>query len=80
VDQIEVGDFDPNNANVTIWHYPPAGSMSKTTIGAQATGSTGDTTSYFSGEDTGGRWCFNLNSTFEQPGVDSLPVTFTLSN
>lgn len=80
VDQVKVDGFDVNNANVTIWHYPPTGSMSKTTIGAQATGSTGNTTTHFSGEDTGGRWCFNLNSSFEQPGVDSLPVTFTLSN
>lgn len=79
VDQLKVGGFDVKNANVTIWHYPPSGTRSKTTIGAQATGSTGNTTTYFSGEDTGGRWCFNLNSDFEQPGIDSLPVTFTLS-
>ncbi|WP_200340953.1 hypothetical protein [Rhodovibrio sodomensis] len=79
VDQLKVDGFDVNNANVTIWHYPRTGALSKTTIGAQATGSTGNTTTYFSGEDTGGRWCFNLNSGFEQPGIDSLPVTFTLS-
>jgi hypothetical protein len=74
VAEVQVG-FNTSTENVTIYH-----GGRQTTIGAQAGGNTGDTTTYFNGDDvTQGAWCFNLGSSGEFPGVDSLPVTFTLT-